>query len=291
MLYSALVHLRSGVCAQVFILADDLPGDLRASVSRVVTNTDRLVEVYWISAPDYYQGFPLRDQLSRTTYARQDMGDLLPANLDRVIYLDSDMLVLSDLVDLWEVDVGGYALLATRHWVIPTVSSRLTGVNSTWSILDIDPDAPYFDAALLVVDLMQWRQLCLTQKMMDYLRAYSHTLKSPNQDVMNAVIAGHWNALEADWNVSVPLLRNPEYISGSVRSVLGLDPQALRKTGRILHFWGPRKPWNALVSEPLAWRWWRYLRRCGWFTPGRAVFEQARWIAMAICRLARRLVA
>src|SRR6202022_4244395 len=51
---------------------------------------------------------------SRATYLRLLLPDMLPASAARVIYLDPDVLVRADLAQLWQIDLGSYALAAAR---------------------------------------------------------------------------------------------------------------------------------------------------------------------------------
>jgi len=289
MLYSALVHLRPGVAVRIFILDDGLTEELRARVSRVVAGIAVPVSVQFVPVPACYDGYSLPAHIARITYARIDLPTLLPPDLARVIYLDCDMLVLADLTELWEADMDGKTLLAVRDYWVPNVSSDLSGVSTTWSILDIDPSAPYFNSGLLVVDLERWRQQHLSEKMKDYLSKYNDTQKYCDQDVLNAVTVDQWGALDLRWNVAVPILRHPEYINEPVGKLLGGDLRTLRKTARIAHFITARKPWKDMLLEPLSWRWWSYCRRCGWFSSWQAILEQARWVTVAVGRLGRRI--
>lgn len=47
-------------------------------------------------------------------FARYLLPDLLPASVDRVIYLDLDVLVQKDLAELWDVDLEGHLIAAAR---------------------------------------------------------------------------------------------------------------------------------------------------------------------------------
>jgi lipopolysaccharide biosynthesis glycosyltransferase len=47
-------------------------------------------------------------------FARFLIPDLLPPEIDRVIYLDQDVLVLKDLTALWEINMDGYPIAAAR---------------------------------------------------------------------------------------------------------------------------------------------------------------------------------
>jgi len=291
MLYSALVHLRPRVAARIYVLEDGLDDEIRERIRRVAKHPGVPVSLHYIAAPVRERGARLMSHVSRTTYARLHIGALLPGDLSRVIYLDSDVLVLSDLASLWAADMSSHALLAVRDCSIPDVLSAESGqVSATLSVSGVPPNAPYFNSGLLLLDLQSWRQRELGGKAMAYLAANNDELRYADQTALNVAANDACGELDVRWNAPVPLLRHPEYMSEHLRESLGSQLHSLRKTARVAHFWGPQKPWNDMVLEPLAWRWWTYCRACGWFTPKDAILEQAWWGVRSVWRLACRVL-
>ena len=94
--------------------------------------------------------------MTSTTYHRLLLPRLVPREVTRAIWLDCDLLVTTDLVRLWETDLGGCHLLAVRDPVVPLVSSRY-GIRR-WRELGIAPDAPYFNAGVMLLDVDRWRR-------------------------------------------------------------------------------------------------------------------------------------
>jgi len=177
---------------------------------------------------------------SQATFLRLLVPDLLPASAGRVIYLDPDVLVRSDLGELWRLDLGGRALAAVREMYSPVVSHAY-GLDG-YADLGLDPQTPYLNAGVLVIDTRRWRAEGLGRAAIDYVRRRAPY--DQDQDGLNAVVAGRFRELDVRWNVS-------RYWDRPERR-LGVFTD-LAAEARILHFLGPDKPWRPGAALP-AWR-------------------------------------
>ena len=88
--------------------------------------------------------------ISLTTYLRCFLAEALPATIDRVIYLDCDMLVLNSLKELWETDIAGKALAA--------VEDMSCDEDERFERLCYPKSESYFNAGMLLVNLQYWRE-------------------------------------------------------------------------------------------------------------------------------------
>jgi UDP-glucose/galactose:(glucosyl)LPS alpha-1,2-glucosyl/galactosyltransferase len=174
-------------------------------------------------------------------YHRMLVPDLLPTHIDRVIYLDADLLFLDDIEHLWCADISGSVVGAVQDAVIPHVSSPL-GL-SRFRALGFDRRDPYFNAGVLVVDLHAWRQHRVRDRAVDYAQRHRRSINMADQDVLNAVLHGRWTQLDDRWNI----------IGGAVGRAhfraRGIAPSRITTALRdpaIIHFAGFLKPWQYL---------------------------------------------
>jgi lipopolysaccharide biosynthesis glycosyltransferase len=143
---------------------------------------------------------------STAAYRRIFLADLL-AGIDRVIYIDVDVLVRRDLLRLWQIDLNGLPFGAVPEPWWAADPARLT----------LFP-AGYFNSGILLQDLPAWRREGLTDRVVDYIRAWragrqiglapgSAGASPPKlwgfQNEMNAALAGRWRPLGQEWNYSI----------------------------------------------------------------------------------------
>lgn len=167
-------------------------------------------------------------------YAKMQNGTLyrlfLPkvcSHLDRVIYLDADILVVGDLRAMWEVDLGGNLLGAvldsesTRDVVCALSRYYHKRINNSF----------YFNAGILLIDLEKIRKdsANLPQEYLAFINEYPHALLL-DQDFLNYKYQGRYKKLPSIFNF-IPCdsdLVNKELLDNQV----------------IIHFAGLYKPWN-----------------------------------------------
>ncbi len=250
-LQSASANLHPRAHIEAYVIDDGIP---RAERVKLASSLPERITLHWIERPrTEFAGWPNWGRMSLTTYHKVTLGDWLPAHLEKVIWLDADTLVLSDLARLWNEDLADHVALAAQDAVVPEVSSRF-GL-AAYRELGLPPQAKYFNAGVMLIDLARWRLTEVSARAAEYLRRYSRRVFFWDQEALNAVLAGHWGALDPRWNWNPLVVR--------LTSQRAIAPDAW-----IIHFSGNLKPWtyrgatpqHALYYEWLdqtAWRGWR----------------------------------
>ena len=189
--------------------------------------------------PDDVVGFPVNGHATVATYFRLLLPGLLPNKLNRVIFIDSDTIVTTNLRELWNTPLQGKALAAVPdHWLSCRDHGYVHG--------------EYFNAGIMLIDLVRWRSTDILGKGREFANANPHRLRHWDQDVLNHVFNDDWLPIGERWNACPHLYGLlPEF---------NLDPAELTATEKlaisnpaIIHFAGPGpvKPWNARCIHPL----------------------------------------
>ena len=170
-------------------------------------------------------------------YHRINLPDYLPSSLKRVIYIDSDTLVVKGLQPLWSFDLEGKPLAAVENF--SPFACRDLGVSRD----------SYFNSGVLVIDLDAWRREGLHHQVNRYAREHAHKLQYVDQCSLNAVFVGRWAKLPAIWNQQSDIFKTiSKYQSGCGYSAAELDNAAYEPG--IVHFTGKKKPWLVLSFHP-----------------------------------------
>lgn len=129
--------------------------------------------------------------ISLSSYARLFVGEVLPIEVERVLYLDCDVVVNGPLFDLWNTDLHGKCIGAIQD-TIPSRTKAAVGLSSK---------QPYFNAGVLLIDLKQWRQDSIGKKCLNFIDSYSGRVTHHDQGVLNGVLKGQWKRLPLKYNV------------------------------------------------------------------------------------------
>jgi lipopolysaccharide biosynthesis glycosyltransferase len=243
MLRSAELHLAAGASLDVYAVDGGLSGETRERVARSLGDRVRL---RWV-APERsaFSGLPLWGRMPVATYDKLAIGSWVPPEVERVIWLDADLLVLGDLGELAAVTAGAALVHAVRDERVPTVGSRF-GI-AGHAALGFRPDAGYFNAGVLAIDLSRWRAEDVAGRALAYLRDHRDAVYFWDQEALNAALRDRWAALPAEWNRQA-----------------GLAPAAAASEARILHFSGYLKPWIYRSSRPTHELYLSFVDRTAW---------------------------
>jgi lipopolysaccharide biosynthesis glycosyltransferase len=160
--------------------------------------------------------------ISKMTYARLLIPNMLTDSVSKVLYLDTDVLVCDDLGPLWETDLEGAVVGAILDGLDQQIKGGKPGVESVPRVRD------YFNAGVLLIDLDRWRTEGISEKALEYLGKHPRSPFS-DQDALNVACDGHWKQLDPRWNFQCHhktelSATGPEQRPGIVHFVTSLKP-------------------------------------------------------------------
>jgi lipopolysaccharide biosynthesis glycosyltransferase len=217
---------------EVYILYSTFEARIQTLVSNSVPPGSLMI--HWVPVElKRFEACATASHISRMTYARLLIPDLLPKRVSRILYLDADILVFDDLSALQDIDLNGFAIGA----VLDRLDSLLKAGKTLWT-KELPRVRNYFNAGVILVDLERWRNERISEKAIDYLSRHPRSPLS-DQDALNVVCDDGWQQLEPRWN----FLNDHETAISRI---------AARKRPGILHFAGRLKPWQIGILDPNA---------------------------------------
>ncbi|MBU3891557.1 DUF4422 domain-containing protein [Serratia rubidaea] len=191
-----------------------------------------------------------RAHFSATTYARLFIPKLF-SEFDKVIFIDSDTVVESDIAELMTVSLGNNLVAAVKDIVMEgfilfgAMSQSSDGVMPAKEYLSgslgmKDPDG-YFQAGILVFNIAQMRQENTFEALMLAMREKEYWFL--DQDIMNKVFHGRVHYLPFEWNVYHGNGNTDEFFPNLPFATYMRFLEA-RKKPKMIHFAGENKPWN-----------------------------------------------
>jgi len=239
---------------EAYILDDGLDAYDRKNVQECVSAR---ICLHWVPAEVLPEGLLIWGRMSQTTYQKLLLGKWLPNSVQRVVWLDCDLLVVGDVAALWNSATTNRIVCAAADQRVPTVSSKF-GV-AAYRDLNLNPQAKYFNAGVLLIDLSRWRNEDVAGRAFQYLHKYRDRVYFWDQEALNAVLTEEWEEISAKWNWH-PLL-NQFLNSTGKRKTTGIP---FREDPQILHFSGNLKPW-LYRSDSLYWaQYYRYVDQTPW---------------------------
>ena len=118
--------------------------------------------------------------VTKAAYYRLELGSLLPDSIDKVLYLDGDIIVRKSLDDLWNTDISKYALAA-----VPDQSEAIFEEENN---LKVEHWHVYFNAGVMLVNLKYWKERNLRKDYYNFIQNYPDRIRLWDQDVLNYVL-------------------------------------------------------------------------------------------------------
>jgi lipopolysaccharide biosynthesis glycosyltransferase len=232
---------------------------VRAIASMVAAEPDVEREIFLICEPDdVAPGFdrlplPLRERIqlmtldfsrldgklagkgrfSRAVFRRLFLDEILPAHFERIVTIDSDMLIVRPgLKRLESFDLGGRPLAAAYDMIFLMDlkgDALARQFQRSRRALGLALDTPYFNAGLMAIDRAAWRAEKLTERVTKALRDEPELYPFIEQDALNAMLKGSFAPLSPRFN-----FMGDFFLLDLERS---LEPM-------VLHFVNAPKPWE-----------------------------------------------
>ena len=233
---SALLRTAAPERLHFFVLDDGVTAEKREKMEKTVAALGGNRLTFLSIEGKAFDDFFVSAQLSRTAYVRLAAAELLPETVERVLYLDGDLLFFDDAAHLWETDMGGRPLAAVPDCGIMTSVRRR---REKAACIDLTPDAPYLNSGVLMLDLAAWRRGGYTRQLLSL--AKEHAYPHHDQDVLNDFFRDNWQPLPLRWNVIPPVWFM--FLKVAV-SPWRYEAAAARENPGILHYAGSYKPWE-----------------------------------------------
>lgn len=163
-----------------------------------------------------------RDYYSKTTYFRLFLPNLYP-QYDKVLYLDSDIAVLDDIADLYNIDMGDNLVAAA-----PDDSVQFNEIFQTYveKVVGVADYRKYFNAGILLMNLHEMRKFKFQEKFMYLLDRITFTV-AQDQDYLNRICKGRVKMIDRVWN-RMPIE----------------DPKIRTENVKLVHYNLAFKPWH-----------------------------------------------
>jgi lipopolysaccharide biosynthesis glycosyltransferase len=220
-------------------------------------------------APERLGGLPIAGHFPQEAWYRVLLPQLLP-QLERALWLDSDVLVRAPIRELWQLDLGGLPLAACPNAVLYTFAGMI-------GELGVADRHRYFNSGVMLLNLRQMREENSEAALRAAAKQHASRIRFADQDVLNVVYHARYRRLPLAWNVIAHAHVNvPETIR-----VHGLDEyrEAMARP-RIVHFTGltAMKPWFHRCSHPQREEYLRHRALAGWPPP--AYPDRSAWTGL-----------
>jgi lipopolysaccharide biosynthesis glycosyltransferase len=155
----------------------------------------------------------------------------------KVLYLDADTLIKTDLRELWQISLEDFLFGAMLDCNFPTFVPQGCSESSL-----------YFNSGVLLMNVLNMKKIDFTNQVLNYLVQNRNKMRFQfgDQDAMNYLFHKDWKMVHCKWNV-LSHLTLPDMIRIAIREVkhntIQIQMQEAIENPAIIHFAGEHSPW------------------------------------------------
>ena len=224
--------------------------------------------------------FPSVQHFSLNTYFRYFIADMKP-EIKRALYIDSDMLILGDISELYNTDMHGFPVAAVPY-ICNDVKFEKTGhykwLQGQKQKMHMDPKSLYFNAGLMIMDLDYFRKNKMQKKLVQTTIDWKDVITCPDQDILNMMFENNYEQLSPNFNIVVDITDDLVNINNYAKQFIG-------KQCTVIHYTGGfgKRPWTG--SHVLAKYFWNVAKHTPYYVQLR---KEAKYKSLLIEKTSRR---
>lgn len=172
-----------------YILTDNIE-DIPKDKIKLLGGENALLKLYDVDEilSNKFKNVPISMNITKATWYRFLLADVLYGE-DKVLYIDADIICQNSIKPLYLIDM--------LDNIVATVKDRGDIAAEQKQFLQIEND--YFNAGVMLIDLLKWRENNIIQKSMDYFST-GKKLRFLDQDVLNKVLDGKVTYIKEKYN-------------------------------------------------------------------------------------------
>lgn len=240
----------------VYVISDYISERNQSLLRDMCASSGSTIEFCFVKKDDV-KDFPIgagtvNPSLTIATYFRLFMTSVLPKTVEKVLYLDCDIVVDGPLDGLWNTRFEEGRCIAALEESAHTVIDGCKRMGYPLSYA-------YFNAGVLLAHLERMRAVYSIEKASDFIRKHHVVLKYQDQDVLNAMLYDKKQFIDLEYNVM-----NTHLIHDVVLPARYEQQRDALLHPKIIHYASPVKPWHTESLNPFTYKYDEYLKQTPW---------------------------
>jgi lipopolysaccharide biosynthesis glycosyltransferase len=226
----------------IYLLYDRLSEEDFEKIQSILSKDQGSLQFIQVNK-ELFENLPTPLHLPQASYYRLAIPELIPN--DKVLYLDSDLLIIGKIRPMWEMDLEENYLAATLEFT-----------NNWHPKLPFNQETGYFNSGVLLINSVLWRKDKLAEKVLDFARKFPSLIHFADQCALNASIDGKFKTLDPKWNFQA-FFYERDFLKPEILSTENLNKA--KENPQIVHFSGSLKPWHWGCKHPYRFQYWKKL--------------------------------
>lgn len=246
----------------VYFIENNVSDENKHQINTLMQSYKEL-SIKWIEFSKWMKKLNLNMEweISISSYARLFIAEMLGDDIDKVLYLDCDIIVNHSIKKLMDIDIADYYIGAVQDAVN----------DETKNSVGLQSNKPYYNAGMLLINLKKWREDNLSERFLSFIDEHQGSVTHHDQGVINGVLKDKILKLPLKYNVmTIHYIFNRKQIMKYYRESTEFYSQEeikIAKNNPIILHYTPSftvRPWVRGCKHPKKGVYWLYLNKTPW---------------------------
>lgn len=247
---------------EIFIIENEITAANKEKLAELVHPYPN-ARITWINFAGWKKELRLNMawKISISSYARLFIAEMVRTEIEKILYLDCDMIICKSLHNLWNEDIGNVVLAAVQDPVGDHIKAAV----------GMAADDRYFNAGMLLINLKQWRTQNIGEKCLTFIKNKEGNVTHHDQGTLNGVLNGQVKFLHPQYNVMTILYilsreQQNQFFGNHADYYRESELREAKELPVILHYTPSftTRPWVKNCKHPLRKKYWDVLMRTPW---------------------------
>jgi len=218
----------------VYIMQTDFSIEDKERINRSFSACSYIRLHYVEMSESLFSGFPKNNRYPKTMYYRILAAKLLPPDMDRILYLDPDVIAINSPKSIYGMDISQKYFAACTHTGVV-----LTSINR--KRLGITDERPYINTGVMLINLPLLREKQSFEEIKEFILMKQDNFILPDQDIITALYGDKVLIIDSMiYNLNDRLLiMKPSTARGEATRL-----DYIAENTVFIHYYGRNKPWN-----------------------------------------------
>jgi len=185
---------------------------------------------------DYFNDAPITKRYPKEMYYRIFASLFLPKNINKILYLDPDIIINGSLLKLYNMNISNYYFIGASN-----VGHFITRFNQIKN--GASKDSKYINTGVMLMNIKKLRKEQNINDVYDYIKNHQLTLTLPDQDIISALYGEKILLIDnLIYNLSDRIIS--QYNFKHFNSKQKIDLKWVDENTKIIHYFGRNKPWR-----------------------------------------------
>jgi lipopolysaccharide biosynthesis glycosyltransferase len=245
---------------KVYLLGENISDDNKDELKKIGDRYGRVIEIIDVPKLNIPPSL-LSARWPLSAFTRLFSGQLLPMDIDRILYLDCDTIVSGDISELENIQFADNIAMCVKDCVSAMYKKNI----------GLSKNSPYFNAGVILLNVEKLRKVDINNEIESYMNKYVKLINYADQDVLNGMFNGKIGILNPKFDVmtidvvythkEIMKLRRPTNFYSKD------EIEQAKKNPLIIHFTTNMRvvrPWFSNSNHPLKDEFLKYMKMSPW---------------------------